>query len=132
MVAELFRKEIEGTELEKKFRVASCGIAAIDGEPASINAQRAVKELGGDLSEHRSRRISQDILDETRVLVGLTQTHLDDVATFFTRIPPITFVIATPDPFGATIEGYRKARDVAVESFPQLIDFLKTLPETDD
>ncbi len=132
MVAELFRKEIEGTELGKKFRVASCGIAAIDGEPASINAQRAVKELGGDLSEHRSRRISQAILDETRVLVGLTQTHLDDVATFFTRIPPITFVIATPDPFGANIEGYRKARDVAVESFPQLIEFLKTLPETDD
>ncbi len=131
MAEALFRMEIAGTELGKKFRAASCGVEAIDGESASINAQRALAEIGVDLSAHRSRRISQEILDKTRVLVALTQEHFDEVSALFSQLPPHVFTISLPDPFGATIDGYRAARDATRAALPQLIEFLKNLPDED-
>lgn len=129
MAEVLFRAELERTGLAKRFETASCGVAAIDGETASVNAARAVAECGADLSQHRSRRITADILGKTLVLVGLTRGHIDAVEELFENLPPHVCVAHVPDPFGATLDGYRSARDAIRAAFPQLIEFLKQLPE---
>ena len=129
MAEALFRAELEHAGLSERFETASCGVAAIDGETASVNAIRAVAECGADLSTHRSRRISADILEKTLVLVGLTRGHIDAVEELFETLPPHVFIARVPDPFGATLDGYRGARDAIRAAFPQLIDFLKQLPE---
>ena len=129
MAEVLFRAELGRAGLAGRFETASCGVAAMDGETASVNAVRAVAECGADLSKHRSRRISQKILDQTCVLVGLTRGHIDAVEELFEKLPPHVCVINVPDPFGATLDGYRGARDAIRAAFPQLIEFLKQLPE---
>lgn len=129
MAEVLFRAELEHTGLTERFETASCGVAAMDGETASVNAIRAVAECGADLSAHRSRRISEAILAKTCVLVGLTRGHIDAVEELFEKLPPHVCVIHVPDPFGATLDGYRNARDAIRAAFPQLIEFLKQLPE---
>lgn len=129
MAEVLFRAELERAGLSARFETASCGVAAMNGETASVNAVRAVAECGADLSAHRSRRISEAILDKTLVLVGLTRGHIEAVEELFEKLPPQICVISVPDPFGATLDGYRSARDAIRAAFPQLIEFLKQLPE---
>lgn len=129
MAEVLFREALKQAGLAECLDTASCGVAAMDGETASVNAQRAVAECGADLSQHRSRRISAEILDGALVLVGLTRSHIDAVGELFNEFPPHVCVINVPDPFGATLDGYRSARDAIREAFPQLIEFLKKLPE---
>lgn len=129
MAEVLFRDALAQSGLAERFETASCGVAAMDGDTASVNAQRAVAECKADLSAHRSRRISEKILNETLVLVGLTRGHIDAVEEFFSELPPHVCVINVPDPFGATLDGYRSARDAIRDAFPQLIEFLKSLPE---
>lgn len=129
MAEVLFREALEKAGLAERFDTASCGVAAMPGETASVNAQRAVAECGADLSQHRSRRISAEMLAQSLVLVGLTRGHIDAVEEFFSELPPHVCVINVPDPFGATLAGYRSARDAIREAFPQLIEFLKELPE---
>lgn len=129
MAEVLFRDALKRAGLDGRFDTASCGIAAMNGETASVNAIRAVAECGADLSTHRSRRISEAILNETLVLVGLTRGHIDAVEELFENLPPQVCVINVPDPFGATLDGYRSARDAIRSAFPQLIEFLKQLPE---
>lgn len=129
MAEALFRIELEKAGLAGTFSTGSCGVSAYDGETASINAQRAVAERAGDLSRHRARRINEQILAETLVLVALTKSHLEAVQEFFSELPAHVCVLSVPDPFGATLDGYRAARNAICEAFPQLIEFLKNLPE---
>lgn len=129
MAEVLFRAELERAGLAGTFKTASCGVAAYEGETASLNAVRAVAECGADLSAHRSRRISEEILDKTLVLVGLTQSHIDAVEELYSVLPPYIFVAHVPDPFGATLDGYRSARDAIRSAFPELLELLKKISE---
>lgn len=129
MAEALFRAELARAGLADAFEVASCGVSAMDGETASVNAVRAVAECGTDLSAHRSRRISEAILARTLVLVGLTRGHVEAVEELFSELPPHVLVVNVPDPFGATLDGYRAARDAIRAAFPRLIEFLSKLPE---
>ena len=131
MAEALFRLELEKCGLAGAFGVASCGVSAYPGETASVNACRAVAERGGDLSAHRARRINDEILANTLVLVALTKSHLDAVREFFPAesLPPHVFALSVPDPFGATLDGYRSARNAICEAFPRLVEFLKNLLE---
>lgn len=129
MAEVLFRAELERAGLADRFETASCGVAAMDGETASVNAVRAVAECGADLSSHRARRINQAMLDRALLLVGLTHGHIEAVEELFEELPPQVCVINVPDPFGATLDGYRGARDAIRSAFPQIIEFLKQVPE---
>ncbi len=50
------------SSLGVKARVESAGVAALDGEPAEPLAQALLRERGLDLSGHRSRRLTGDLV----------------------------------------------------------------------
>ena len=69
MAMALFR--LKGTEVQAE----SAGIFAVDGQPASIEAIKACELLGADLSEHRSRRITPEIIRDSDIIATMTLSH---------------------------------------------------------
>lgn len=116
-------------------KVASCGLAADDGVPASENSRRAMSKIGLDLSAHRSRPVSQEAMDRSLVVFAMTARHVVALRERFGRLPEHVVVLRDvlpegaskdiPDPFGADLREYEECRDSMVEAVPALIEFLR-------
>lgn len=54
---------------------ASAGLATEDGLPASLYAVDAAAELGGELREHRSQRLTDKLVEEASLILTMTGAH---------------------------------------------------------
>lgn len=99
------RLRCDESELESKgFVISSAGIEARDGHPASGAAQKAAGEWPGrplDLDGHRSRKLTEEIVDGATQIVCMERWHLDEILAFFpARAPDVRLL----DPEGRDIE----------------------------
>ena len=63
-------------ELEKGgFSVISAGVSAMAGAPATEHAAQAVRSLGGNLSGHRSRPLTDDLIRHADRIWTMGQSH---------------------------------------------------------
>ena len=116
-------------------KVASCGLAAEEGAPASPNSLRVMAKIGLDLSAHRSRPVSQEVLDRSLVVFAMTARHVDALRERFGRLPDRVLVLRDvlpeglsrniPDPFGGDLREYEECRDSMIEAVPALLEFLR-------
>ncbi|MBM3892162.1 MAG: low molecular weight protein arginine phosphatase, partial [Verrucomicrobia bacterium] len=60
-------------------RVMSAGLGTADGQPPSDYAVDAMRQLGVDISGHRSQRLTPELADEADFIFGLAQSHVDSV-----------------------------------------------------
>ncbi|HCJ09787.1 MAG TPA: hypothetical protein DHW14_01275 [Clostridiales bacterium] len=60
-------------------RVESAGTAAVEGAPASREAVEVMKERGLDLSGHRSRPLTKDLVSQARLILTMEKRHRDAV-----------------------------------------------------
>jgi protein-tyrosine phosphatase len=58
------------------YQISSAGVAASQGDGASPEAIDVVRELGADLSEHRSRLLSMQLVAQADHLIAMTRNHL--------------------------------------------------------
>jgi protein-tyrosine-phosphatase len=126
----LFRQlaEREGlTDVE----VGSAGTGAWEGAPASEGAYLVGLEHGLDLSAHRARLVTRDLVKESDIILTMARHHR-------VRVQELggdrrTFVLGeyagrtgsdaeVPDPFGSDLEVYRA-------TFDQLSDLVSTVVE---
>lgn len=114
--------------------VVSCGIAAMKGQPASPNAQRALGEIGLDLSAHQSRPVDARIAKESLVLFCMTQNHKRQLQYVYgDALSPIVLIRQhldkknpeVPDPFGLSLAHYIRCRDAIIEAIPSIVDLVK-------
>ena len=114
------------SENNLSYNFDSCGLAAGNGSPASEGAINALNELYGiDLSYHRSKQISRELLDSADVVFAMSQNHalpimaLDEYRDKV-RVanPPIS------DPFMQSLEVYTAC---AEELYSQIEAFLKEM-----
>ena len=89
----------------------SAGLAAFSGDAASENAVEALREVEIDLSAHRSRPVTPYLLEESDLVVCMSEGHrralLPYVPAEKLRVPPG----GVPDPFGGDLSVYRACRD---------------------
>lgn len=110
MAEGLFRAH--GGEQETGLAATSAGLFTQDGLPASDNAVTAAKELGADISAHRSRMLTHDMAQSARYLVCMTGAHYDRVCELFPDCADKVFTLTqrdVSDPFGGDLETYRRA-----------------------
>jgi protein-tyrosine-phosphatase/tRNA A37 threonylcarbamoyladenosine synthetase subunit TsaC/SUA5/YrdC len=93
--------------------VASAGIAAWGGGPASENAVEAVTELGGDLRGHESQPLTESLVRQADVILTMTAAHRDAILGQFPEAGGRVAMLAADrrdviDPIGGTLETYRK------------------------
>ena len=110
MAEGLFRAH--GGEEKTGLAAVSAGLFTQDGIPASENAVTAAKELGADISAHRSRMLTHEMAQSARYLVCMTGAHYDRVCELFPDCADKVFTLTqrdVSDPFGGDLETYRRA-----------------------
>jgi protein-tyrosine phosphatase len=66
--------------------VMSAGLAAITGAPAAPEAVEAAQALGADLSGHRSRPLTHDLVAQADLLVAMTRGHVQALLDHYPRL----------------------------------------------
>jgi L-threonylcarbamoyladenylate synthase len=100
-------------ELERKgITVLSAGAFAFPGARATPQAVEAVQELGGDLSSHRARPLSIELIHQADLIFTMSRSHAEAVRglapSASDKVRPLDPQGDVEDPIGGNIELYRK------------------------
>ena len=132
MAEGLFRRMLRNRE---DIRVASAGISAAPGFPASANAASALRSQGINLSAFRSQPLNEALVEKATYIFAMTRGHLDVILTFFPEAAEKTFLLTEfqrgpergtdiPDPIGQGPEVYNRCRDRIKAALPGILDFI--------
>jgi protein-tyrosine-phosphatase len=137
MGAGLLRHALAGQpEPLRSLQVISAGVAARAGEPVSENSVVALRKVGIDISQHVSRPLTQQLIDDALAVICMTESHRAMIQLqadpapqhiyLFREFMPANADREIPDPFGGPLKVYELCRDEMVEAIPSLVEFLKT------
>jgi glycine hydroxymethyltransferase len=117
-----------------ELRVLSAGVSTYPGQPPSAHAVEVLSELGVDISQHRSRPLSEKVIDEADWIIAMTRSHLDSIIYLFPRAAEKVYLLRefepgatsldVADPIGMGLEAYRAARDIIRNGLPGLMQFI--------
>src|SRR2546428_5025199 len=119
MVEGLFRNAARG---RGDFCVLSAGVGAIEGQPPSAYAVQALRELGIDISQQRSRMLTADVVNQADYIFGMTHGHVDAINLLYPQVAEKTFLLREfdetldvfekdiSDPIGGSDENYLACR----------------------
>ncbi len=92
--------------------VLSAGSCAWPGAPASEAASAVMEELGIDLSNFRSSRLSAPMIESCDLIVAMTEGHRYAVLDHAPRAADKCILLLgrddVPDPFGGSVTHYRR------------------------
>ncbi len=110
--------------------VASAGIGAWEGSPASEGSYLVMLERGYDLSGHRARLLTRELVDEADLVLTMARSHLGRVrelgggarahllGEYAGRDGERAEV---KDPYGAELDQYRETYRELLEMMPALL-----------
>lgn len=123
----------------RSLKVISAGVAAHTGEPISDNSVTALKKVGIDISHLHSQGLTQELLNRSLAVFGMTESHRAIIRSRARPAPEKLFLfrefLPEPaareigDPYGGPLKLYESCRDEMVEAIPSIMAFLKTLVE---
>lgn len=126
MAEGMFR--VLGGEEKLGLRAASAGLFVHEGMCATQYAVEAMKEYGADLSAHRARQITAEIVDRAKYLFCATAAHYDHLIQMFPEAEPKTYLLMqtdVADPFGGSLQTYRDCAAQINEGVKTLIGQLE-------
>ncbi len=117
-------------------QVQSAGTLGIVGSPASSESIALAEEVGFDLSEHRSRGVSFDAVDEAEIILVMEEAHRRELIRLFPeqaeRVhlvsefhPSVSDPARAPDifdPIGLPIEDYRRCFALVRDCIDAFVD----------
>lgn len=109
--------------------VCGGGIATMDDVPPTEHALTVMNEIGVDMSDHRSRQMTQEIADQADVCVVMTPHHGVELV-FRYGVDPEKIVMpegGVADPYGHGVKEYRACRDELVAALPTVVEEIKAL-----
>ena len=103
--------------------VSSAGVFAYDGDGASPLAVEVMREVDVDISAHRSRRVTQEIMDESDIILCVTEGHRRALCDRYdVKDKCFTLGQDVDDPYGANEASYRVCRDILLELLDKVAD----------
>jgi protein-tyrosine-phosphatase len=118
-----------------QLEVASAGVAAGYGDPASANSIAALKKVKLDLTKHKSQPLTGDLVNQAFAIFGMTQSHLDILRHYHSDLPQRVHLfrefmgsgheLEIPDPYGQNYAAYAACFDSMAEAIPSVITYLK-------
>jgi len=119
MAEVMMRNWLEQKGRTGSWRVASAGIDASPGIPATGTAQRAMLERGIDLNHHRSQQVSEKLLAESDIILVMEDWHKTQLLKEFPAYADKVCLIReraglqgdVDDPVGLPLDEYRKTAD---------------------
>ncbi len=115
MAAAIFNKIAEEKKIDAE--ASSAGMYAPDGSPASVNAIEAMREAGIDMTLHRARTITREMLEDADLIMCMTPAHrnilIQQYPGYEDRIE--CFIPGISDPYGGDLEVYRQTAQELIE-----------------
>ena len=121
----------------RDYQALSAGVGAIDGQPPSAHSVRALRELGIDISDLRSRMLTAELVDKADFIFGMTHSHVDSVILLYPQAAEKTFLLREfdetlaeyekdiSDPIGGSYEVYTYCRDQIEQGMYSMLNFLE-------
>jgi protein-tyrosine-phosphatase len=115
----------------RNWSFSSAGVFAAHGAPASDLAIAALREMNLDLSHHRARATSPEMIRQADLIVAMSNTHRDLIIEMAPEAAGKTRTLHSygsekpdadvMDPFGGTLDTYRIVRDEISAALNDLI-----------
>ncbi|MCL2353755.1 MAG: low molecular weight protein arginine phosphatase [Defluviitaleaceae bacterium] len=94
-------------------QASSCGTHAKQGLPASKHARDVLlREYELDISNHSSRPISEELLQEATLIVAMNKDHEEYIAQNFPRYMAKVHPLEVADPYGCDYDTYKACASV--------------------
>jgi len=127
-----------------KFEVISSGTGAAIGFPATDFAVEATKIWNGDLSEHRSQPVTEELIDQSDLILAMTPSHLRELLRLKPSAQSKFFLLknfpdpspdgdSVDDPIGMPLDYYKETfLEIGEEIGRFLPEIVKRIDETVD
>lgn len=109
MAAGWLSAEIAKRGLADKISTASCGISALEGASATMEAIQVLRMLGADAVAHRARLLNKKLLEEASRVFAMTASHADAVIALDYGAASKLAVLGVTDPVGMDLKAYQMA-----------------------
>ncbi len=119
MAAGLYNARARRLAEENDWIARSAGTWALEEQPASGHALTVMAERGIDLSSHRGRTVTRDMLAEADVVMVMTRNHRDALIAEFPSLRRKFHLMSElagkqydiADPYGASLSDYATCAD---------------------
>lgn len=118
MARELFSSLGGGLE---SIEILSAGLFTAEGQPASPNASAVMADRGIDITDHRTRSLTEDLIKRADLILTMTKQHKEHVMAMYPQAYDKVFTLKEyagvysdadiRDPFGGSVEDYRSCAD---------------------
>ena len=110
-------------------QVSSAGMEAWEGEDASLHALEVLKEQNVNLSNHRARRINNELMADADWIIPMTQPQEEGLRRLFPEYVHKVRRLGNwgdqkrdvPDPWGGSLESYRQT----AQEIKELLEILQ-------
>ena len=121
---------------EAEYEIRSAGVGAMDGQPPSSHSVTAMQEIGIDITEQRSARLTAELVDWADYIFGMTHSHTDAVNLMFPQATEKAFRIREfnpnlrdfekeiADPIGGPLDLYRQTRNEIQDAIKHMSEFI--------
>ncbi len=98
------RRKLEREDRVHEFRAASAGVWTVDDRPATESAIMVMAELGIDIRSHRSRLLTERILENAALILTMTHSHAEAIRAEFPEHKSRVFLLSEMVGYGYDIE----------------------------
>ena len=135
MAAGIFRKylseklQCEVDQLDKMgYKLSSAGIIDLEGSPASAEARTACAAKGIDITTHRSKVLSKELIEENDFIFAMGRTHVERVTALSPEAANKCILMAEnkdiPDPIGQGQQVFNSCADLIEKAVKKRISEL--------
>jgi protein arginine phosphatase len=119
-----------------EIRAASAGVRAVDGVRATAHAITTMSGRGMDIAGHRSRAITNKIVEDAALILTMEQDHADVIKAKFPQHANRVHLLSemagldgdVEDPVGGTLEDYsqtaQEIQDLIEHGFPKIMQLI--------
>lgn len=134
LAAALLLRRLE-EEHEAGVAVASAGLGAVPGRPATPEAVDAAAEAGADLREHRSQPVTPQLVEASDLILTMEGWQRDEVRQAHPEAAGKIFLLKdfaggqgeVSDPLGRGLEVYRGTRDELRQAIEAMLPRMREL-----
>jgi protein-tyrosine phosphatase len=127
------------SRLQDEVVIKSAGTLGIEGSPAARNSVEIVKEMGGDISGHRSQGVTEEIMAESDLILAMASEHVEYLQAEFSSYRENIFLLKRFaraagdadefdddifDPIGTSKETYRACAEIIDEELERIMPTL--------
>lgn len=140
MAEGLLQARLARDDARQDWQVTSAGVWTVDGRPASAHAIEVMTQRGIDLSAHRSRNITREMMSQADLVLVMTRSHTEALGAAFPAHARKVYLLSemtgqmhdVGDPYGGTRQEYthtaRELEQLITDGYERIVTLVEQRP----